>query len=62
MLYSRKLTEHCKPDIMEKNKNHYIYIIYKDMYKRGRERIFERVQKFDLADKDVKMSIRNMYK
>lgn len=26
------------------------------------ERIFERVQKFDLADKDVKMSIRNMYK
>ena len=26
MLYSRKLTEHCKPAIMEKNKNHYIYI------------------------------------
>ena len=25
-LYSRKLTEHCKPVIMEKNKNHYIYI------------------------------------
>ena len=24
MLYSRKLTEHCKPAIMEKNKNHYI--------------------------------------
>ena len=24
MLYSRKLTEHCKPPIMEKNKNHYI--------------------------------------
>ena len=26
MLYSRKLTEHCKPSIMEKNKNHYINI------------------------------------
>ena len=24
MLYIRKLTEHCKPAIMEKNKNHYI--------------------------------------
>ena len=24
MLYSRELTEHCKPAIMEKNKNHYI--------------------------------------
>ena len=24
MLYSRKLTEHCKPAIMEKNKSHYI--------------------------------------
>ena len=24
MLYSIKLTEHCKPAIMEKNKNHYI--------------------------------------
>ena len=24
MLYSRKLTEHSKPAIMEKNKNHYI--------------------------------------
>ena len=24
MLNSRKLTEHCKPAIMEKNKNHYI--------------------------------------
>ena len=24
MLYSRKLTEHCKPAIMEKYKNHYI--------------------------------------
>ena len=24
LLYSRKLTEHCKPAIMEKNKNHYI--------------------------------------
>ena len=24
MLYSRKLTEHCKPAIMEKNINHYI--------------------------------------
>ena len=24
MLYSRKLTEHCKPAIMEKIKNHYI--------------------------------------
>ena len=24
MLYSRKLTEHCKPAITEKNKNHYI--------------------------------------
>ena len=24
MLYSRKLREHCKPAIMEKNKNHYI--------------------------------------
>ena len=23
-LYSRKLTEHCKPAIMEKNKHHYI--------------------------------------
>ena len=22
LLYSRKLTEHCKPAIMEKNKNH----------------------------------------
>ena len=27
MLYSRKLTEHCKPAITEKNKNHYIYLI-----------------------------------
>ena len=25
MLYSRKLTEHCIPAIMEKSKNHYIY-------------------------------------
>ena len=25
MLFSRKLTEHCKPAIMEKNKNNYIY-------------------------------------
>ena len=24
MIYSRKLTEHGKPTIMEKNKNHYI--------------------------------------
>ena len=24
MLYSTKLTEHCKPAITEKNKNHYI--------------------------------------
>ena len=24
LLYSRKLTEHCKPAIMEENKNHYI--------------------------------------
>ena len=24
MLYSGKLTEHCKQGIMEKNKNHYI--------------------------------------
>ena len=24
MLYSRRLTEHCKPAIMEKNKSHYI--------------------------------------
>ena len=24
MLYTGKLTEHCKPAIMEKNKNHYI--------------------------------------
>ena len=24
MLCSRKLAEHCKPGIMEKNKNHYI--------------------------------------
>ena len=24
MLYSSKLTEHCKPAIMEKNKNHYV--------------------------------------
>ena len=24
MLYGRKLTEHCKPGIMGKNKNHYI--------------------------------------
>ena len=23
MLYSRKVTEHCKPVIMKKNKNHY---------------------------------------
>jgi len=23
VLYSRKLTEHCKPATMEKNKNHY---------------------------------------
>ena len=23
LLYSRTLTEHCKPAIMEKNKNHY---------------------------------------
>ena len=23
MLHSRKLTEHCKPAVMEKNKNHY---------------------------------------
>ena len=22
LLYNSKLTEHCKPDIMEKNKNH----------------------------------------
>ena len=29
MLYSRKLTEHCKPAIMEKSKNHYIK---KDFY------------------------------
>ena len=26
LLYSRKLTEHCKSATMEKNKNHYIYI------------------------------------
>ena len=26
MLYSRKLTEHCTQAIMEKNKNHYMYI------------------------------------
>ena len=25
MSYGRKLKEHCKPAIMEKNKNHYIY-------------------------------------
>ena len=24
MLYSSKLTEHCKPAIMEKNKNHHL--------------------------------------
>ena len=24
LLYNRKLTEHCKPAIMEKNKNHYL--------------------------------------
>ena len=24
MLYTGKLTEHCKPAIMEKNENHYI--------------------------------------
>ena len=24
ILYSRKMTEHCKPAIMEKDKNHYI--------------------------------------
>ena len=24
LLCSRKLTEHCRPAIMEKNKNHYI--------------------------------------
>ena len=29
MLYSRKLTDHCKPAIMEKNKNHYIKKIKK---------------------------------
>ena len=29
MLYSRKLTEHCKPAIMEKNKNQYIKKIKK---------------------------------
>ena len=23
LVYSRKLTEHCKPTIMEKSKNHY---------------------------------------
>ena len=23
LLYNRKSTEHCKPGIMEKNKNHY---------------------------------------
>ena len=26
MLYNRKLTEHCKPDIMEKIKTLYIYL------------------------------------
>ena len=26
LLYSRKLTEHCKPAVMEKNKNYYIKI------------------------------------
>ena len=25
MLYSRKLTQHCKPAIMDENKNHYIF-------------------------------------
>ena len=30
MLHSRKLTDHCKPAIMEKNKNH-IYIKENDM-------------------------------
>ena len=25
MLYSRKLIGHCKPAVMEKNKNHYIH-------------------------------------
>ena len=25
-LYSRKLTEHCKPAIMKKNKNHYMFL------------------------------------
>ena len=24
MMYSRKMTEHCKPAIMGKNKNHYV--------------------------------------
>ena len=34
MLYSRKLTEHCKTAIMEKNKNHYIKnVIYFKMNK-----------------------------
>ena len=28
MLYNRKLNEHCKPDIMEKNKNHDIKKIF----------------------------------
>ncbi len=27
MLYSRKLTEHCKPAVMEKNKNNYEHIL-----------------------------------
>ena len=31
MLYSRKLTEHCKPATMEKNKNHKKIIIYNVM-------------------------------
>ena len=26
MWYSRKLTEHCKPATMKKNKNHYIFL------------------------------------
>ena len=37
MLYSRKLTEHCKLVIMEKNKNHYI----KSLKKRKRRNLIE---------------------
>ena len=47
LLYSRKLAEHCKPAIMEKNKNHlkifyeygsYVDSYFKNVYVEGRQR------------------------